>query len=68
MGGLSLRNKSDEILSGPKNPEFRANCSVPQINRILYESPLMQTCQDYLDTCQHGASHIIFYMITSNLI
>ncbi|CAG9330134.1 unnamed protein product [Blepharisma stoltei] len=60
MADLTLRNKSAEILSRPKNPElemdFRATCSTSQINLSLYDPPLMQTCQDYLNACQQGAS------------
>ncbi|CAG9335169.1 unnamed protein product [Blepharisma stoltei] len=60
MGGLTLRNKSAEILSGPDNPElemdFRANYSASQLYPSLYKPPLLQACQDYLNPCQQGAS------------
>ncbi|CAG9335166.1 unnamed protein product [Blepharisma stoltei] len=60
MVELALRNKTAEILSKSNNPEiemdFRANCSVSQINPSLHGPPLMQAYQDYLNSCQHGTS------------
>ncbi|CAG9329502.1 unnamed protein product [Blepharisma stoltei] len=60
MVDLTVRNKSAEILSNANNPElemdFRATCLMIQLDTSLYDPPLMQTCQDYLNACQHGAS------------
>ncbi|CAG9335167.1 unnamed protein product [Blepharisma stoltei] len=60
MGGLTLRNKSAEVLNRPKNPElemdFRKTRSAPQINPSLYDPPLMQAYRNYLNTCQIGTS------------
>ncbi|CAG9329503.1 unnamed protein product [Blepharisma stoltei] len=60
MADLTLRNKSAEILSRPNNPElemdFRATCSAPLYIPSLYEPPLMQFCQNYLNAYQQGTS------------
>ncbi|CAG9318577.1 unnamed protein product [Blepharisma stoltei] len=56
----TLRNKKAEILSMPNNPElemdFRATCSAYQSNSNLYDPPLMQAYQDYLNAYQQKTS------------
>ncbi|CAG9333744.1 unnamed protein product [Blepharisma stoltei] len=60
MAELTLRNKLAEILSRPNNPElemdFRATCSELQLNPSLYDPPIMQAYQDYLNAYQQKTS------------
>ncbi|CAG9319815.1 unnamed protein product [Blepharisma stoltei] len=64
----TLRNKRAEILSRANNPEleidFRATCSAIQVDSTLYDPPLMQAYQAYINAHQQKTC---LYTITENV-